>query len=103
MPTYLTAVPGAGVVAGVAVAAGVVIGSVVSVGFAAHEWIAQDSSRTNIKQAINSIALRRRQNPTGCARSPDGTDAGVNASHERVSVLTCIPYLTPACLALVQL
>lgn len=28
---------------------------------------------------------------------------GMNASQDRVSALTCIPYLMPACLALVQL
>jgi hypothetical protein len=32
-----------------------------------------------------------------------GVPNGRNASQERVSALTCIPYLTPACFALVQL
>ena len=32
-----------------------------------------------------------------------GAPNGRKASHERVSALTCIPYLTPACLAVVQL
>ena len=33
----------------------------------------------------------------------EGVPNGRNASQDLVSALTCIPYLTPACLALVQL
>ena len=39
----------------------------------------------------------------GAGFGVEGVPNGRNASQDRVSALTCIPYLTPACLALVQL
>jgi hypothetical protein len=52
----------------------------------------------------SSLGFGSRVGPgEGAGFGVEGVPNGRNASQERVSALTCIPYLTPACLALVQL
>ena len=110
--------------AGIGVGVGSTIGFGVGVGvgagpeenLVAQVYANQENNKMAITRATTRISLPQGHSPTGRGRALAGICAdfgagfgageafsGVNPSHDRVSGLTCMPYLTPAWLALVQL